>query len=515
MKKNLYLSMLCFLLLVLFTFTDAFCIFTTLQTQTLHATTGVSIQFAEDDRILSSHIASDAEDLPFIYREDSNIWWCQKGTPVVIDATITEGYLFEGWYHNDEKIADTLQANYVVEGYTILSAHLTPIGESEEPSDCTAFAIYSSDDNSLSFYKQSTLPNVGEIYHDKVVTAIYPDIENLNAATYKEVPWYTDYAKKIVMVDVVDSILPSSLAFWFYNFNNCSTFHLENMDTSKVSSMRYTFHSVGTTASSLILDLNHWDTSSLQDAHRTFQGAGKNADTLQIHIGNWNTSNVTDMSFMFYETGKNARIWTVEDLTTKVISNTADDSYLAWDVSNVQDMTAMFSCVGEGADEFTLDIHNWNISGVLVLSRMFNAFRRGKSGAIIELDVATKEVTLEDGTSYTAWDLSGYSGTFYYMFGYAGKEADTFITDLSGWDVSNVTDMQWTFMGAGQNAATFSLGDLSSWNTGNVTSMDSMFKYAGQSAQYHLDLSGWDVSKVTAYGGFAYGTGTNIINPNF
>jgi hypothetical protein len=75
--------------------------------------------------------------------------------------------------------------------------------------------------------------------------------------------------------------------------------------------------------------------------------------------------------------------------------------------------------------------------------------------------------------------------------------------------------MQWTFMGAGQNAATFSLGDLSSWNTGNVTSMDSMFKYAGQSAQYHLDLSGWDVSKVTAYGGFAYGTGTNIINPNF
>jgi hypothetical protein len=45
--------------------------------------------------------------------------------------------------------------------------------------------------------------------------------------------------------------------------------------------------------------------------------------------------------------------------------------------------------------------------------------------------------------------------------------------------------------------------------------MDSMFKYAGQSAQYHLDLSGWDVSKVTAYGGFAYGTGTNIINPNF
>ena len=515
MKKNIYLGILSFLLIFLFTLTGAFCIFTTHQTKTIHATTGVSIQFAEDDRILNSTLESSSEDLPLIYQKDSHIWWCQKDTPVLIDASIKEGYTFEGWYHNGEKIADTLQADYIVEGYTLLSALLTPIGGSEEPSDRTAFAIYSSDDQSLSFYKQTTLPTVGEIYHDKVVTAIYPDIENLSISSYKDIPWYTDYAKKIVLVDVVDSIMPSTISYWFYNFNNCDTFHLENLDTSKVFSMSYTFHSVGTSASSLILDLNHWDTSSVQNMSRMFQGAGKNADTLQIHISNWNTSNVTDMSFMFYETGKNSRIWSMNDLTTKVVSTESAIPYLAWNVSNVQDMTAMFSCVGEGADEFTLDIHNWNISGVLELSRMFNAFRRGKSGAIVELDIATKEVVLEDGTSYIAWDLSSYSGSLYYMFGYAGKEADTFIIDLSSWDVSNVTDMKWTFLGAGQNATTFSLGNLSTWNTGNVTSMDSMFKYAGQSADYTLDLSGWDVSNVTAYGGFAYGTGTSIINPNF
>ena len=75
--------------------------------------------------------------------------------------------------------------------------------------------------------------------------------------------------------------------------------------------------------------------------------------------------------------------------------------------------------------------------------------------------------------------------------------------------------MKWMFYYTGQNTANFYLGDLSNWNTGNVTSMDSMFKYAGQKADYTLDLSSWDVSKVTAYGGFATGTGSHIVLPNF
>ncbi|MBR4138589.1 MAG: BspA family leucine-rich repeat surface protein [Lachnospiraceae bacterium] len=515
MKPKPILPILCLVIIFTSTLTGAFSLFTTHRSQTLRATTGVSIQFEEDERILERTVSS-AEPTDFLLKKDSpESWWCKKGTPVLIDASIKDGYIFEGWYHNQEKIADTLQANYIVEGYTLLSAHLTPIDEPEEPSNATAFAVYSSDDHSLSFYKRSKLPNLGDLYYDKTVTAIYPDIENLEISNYKDVPWFNDYAEKIKMVHVVDTIRPNTLAFWFFFMYDCDTFHLEKLDTSMVTSMDYTFSCVAEDASSFVLDLNHWDTSNVQSMASMFEEAAVNADTFHLSLSTWNTSNVADMSNMFNEAGRYASTWIVDDLSTKVIASPDAPSYLAWDVSNVKNMKALFSCVGEGADEFVLDVHNWNISSVQDLSSMFGAFRRGKSGAIIHLDVSTKPITLENGTTYIAWDLSGYHGSLYYMFAYAGRSANTFSVDLSTWDVSNVTSMKWMFYYTGQNTANFYLGDLSNWNTGNVTSMDSMFKYAGQKADYTLDLSSWDVSKVTAYGGFATGTGSHIVLPNF
>ncbi len=515
MKTNRLLYILSVIILFASTITGAFCLFSAHRSQSLHATTGVSIQFAEDDRILDKSISSISPEDLLLKKEAPESWWCKKNTEVFIDASIQEGYIFEGWYHGDQKIADTLQANYMVEGYTVLSAHLTPASTPEEPSDAAAFAIYSSDDHSLSFYKQSQIPNVGEIYYDKIVTALYPDIENLEISDYEDVPWHEDYAEKIQMIDVVDPIRPNTLAFWFYYMWDCDTFHLEKLDTSRVSSMDYTFSNVAEEATSFSLDLTHWDNSNVTSMSCMFKEAGVDAETFYLNLGNWNTSNVSDMSSMFTEAGRYASSWIVEDLTTKVVSSADGSSYLAWDVSNVKDMSTMFSCVGEDADEFTLDIHNWNISSAEDLSRMFNAYRRGKSGAVIHMDLSTKPITLENGITYTAWDLSDYSGSLYYMFGYAGKSANTFSVDLSSWDVSNVNSMKYMFYGAGQNASEFFLGDLSKWNTGNVTNMDSMFKYAGQNADYTLDLSGWDVSKVTAYGGFAYGTGSRITLPKF
>ena len=515
MKLNRILVVLSVIIIFASTLTGAFCLFSAHRSQTLHATTGVSIQFVEDDRIFDKIVSSQNPQDLLLKKENPESWWCKKGTTVSIDASIQDGYIFEGWYHNDVKISDTLQTDYMIEGYTLLSAHLSPIDESEDSSNTIAFAIYSADDHSLSFYKQSSLPNVGETYHNKTVTAIYPDIEAMDISGTKNIPWYKDYAKSILIVDVVDKIRPINISYWFYNMNNCDTFYLENLDTSQVSSMKYTFYSVATTASSLVLDLNHWDTSNVTAMTRMFNGAGKKAKTLHLNLSSWNTSNVTDMSYMFYETGQFSTSWTVKDLSTKVLSREDGSSYLAWEVSSVTNMLAMFACVGEGAEEFILDIHNWNISSIQNLTRMFNAFRRGKEGALIELDINTKNISLENGISYTAWDLSGYTGSLYYMFGYAGESAASFSVDLSNWDVSNVTNMNWMFYGTGQNAKSLYLGDLSLWNTGNVTSMDSMFQYTGENADFSLDLSGWDVSKVTSYAGFAYGTGTNIILPNF
>jgi surface protein len=64
---------------------------------------------------------------------------------------------------------------------------------------------------------------------------------------------------------------------------------------------------------------------------------------------------------------------------------------------------------------------------------------------------------------------------------------------------STVTTMRWMFVGASR----FNDPSVKDWNTSNVTNMDSMFTNATLFSQ---DLSGWNVSKVTACAGFADGS---------
>ena len=63
--------------------------------------------------------------------------------------------------------------------------------------------------------------------------------------------------------------------------------------------------------------------------------------------------------------------------------------------------------------------------------------------------------------------------------------------DLSGWNTSKVTSMDSMFFGCSSLA---SVGDLSGWDTSSVASMGSMFQ--GCSSLAALDASGWDTSRV-------------------
>jgi len=53
------------------------------------------------------------------------------------------------------------------------------------------------------------------------------------------------------------------------------------------------------------------------------------------------------------------------------------------------------------------------------------------------------------------------------------------------------------------------------WNTGNVTDMHWIFNSAGINATYILDLSKWDVSKVSNYDLFNIGVSTKVIAPTW
>lgn len=584
MFKRRYLILLALLIICTSIFTGAFCLFTVYKKISLEAVTGVSLQITSDERITINTVSSVNPEETIIKNENSDIWWCKKGTAVTVDASIKDGYFFDGWYHDDIKVSDTLQDSFVVNSYAPLTARLElipyqiiyetnggtlenttdsynvenhmplpipskngfifdgwyeeedfsgncitstsgGIGDKiyyakwiEDPSLLTAFAIYSADDTSLSFYKRSTIPAVNEIYNGKTVTAVYTGIEDMQTERYSDIPWYSDnYSRIITCVTVEDVITPSNIAYWFYYLKNCSNFDLKKLDTSRTTTMRNTFYHAADSVSSFVLDLTHWDTSKVTNMEGMFYytGSSKNNQKFLLDLSNWDVSSVTTFYQMFQNAGQYASVWSVGDLKTKVITKENGSTYHAWDVSNTEIFTAMFSCVGEGADDFTLDISNWNVSGAVHLGRMFSAFRRAKKDAVIEMDFSTKNVELEDGTIYTAWDLSNYSEHLYKMFSYAGRDAKSFKIDLSSWDISNVNNTKEMFHGTGMNASEFSLGDLSGWNTENIEDMEAMFMETGKSADWSLDLSGWNVSKVTNRISFAYNVTDKIIIPKF
>ena len=84
------------------------------------------------------------------------------------------------------------------------------------------------------------------------------------------------------------------------------------------------------------------------------------------------------------------------------------------------------------------------------------------------------------------WDVSNWNDMNGLFYGVQGVNVD-----LSGWDVSKVKDM----------ALIMNLGDvninINNWDVSNATSMSGMF--FGNTDNYieGMDLSGWDVSKVT------------------
>lgn len=112
------------------------------------------------------------------------------------------------------------------------------------------------------------------------------------------------------------------------------------------------------------------------------------------------------------------------------------------------------------------------------------------------------------------WDVSNVT-SMEWMFGDFGFNTPTIQLDLSKWNVSKVTTMKYMFYQMGQWSTTFSLGDLSGWNTSNVTNMYKTFNTTGCRATWSLNLSKWDVRKVTSNTGFRTYNESRIIEPNW
>jgi surface protein len=78
-----------------------------------------------------------------------------------------------------------------------------------------------------------------------------------------------------------------------------------------------------------------------------------------------------------------------------------------------------------------------------------------------------------------------------YMFSYAHSATNSFDQDISGWDVSSVTNMYQMFTYAG-NFGTYT---IAGWDVSSVTNMSFLFY---ECPDFNHNLSGWNVSNVTA-----------------
>lgn len=113
-----------------------------------------------------------------------------------------------------------------------------------KPWQPTAFAVFSTDDESLDFYKRefNDLPEAGDTFEGKIVTEVYTGFENTNFSiqtsddktahdwTCNALPWWNrrDSVKTATVVDT--GITPISICGWFMRMSNLTTADLSNLD---------------------------------------------------------------------------------------------------------------------------------------------------------------------------------------------------------------------------------------------------------------------------------------------
>ena len=300
-----------------------------------------------------------------------------------------------------------------------------------------------------------------------------------------------------------------------YDATGDISINVSNMNTSNVTNMSKVFGYAGcnSTGSFSISGLNTWNTSNVKNFSAFLRNSGVASKSWSVgSLANWDTSKVTNMSWMFYYSGfSTTTTWTVGDIsnwdvsqvttTERMFSEAGHDArtwtvgLLAdWDVSSVTDMSYMFHAAGYNARRFEIDVTKWNVSNVENFESTFRATGYGKNADTIEYfsigDLSTKEIVLENGDSYIAWDVS-MATNMTRMFRYVGY---TYVdSSTTKWGV----------------------GDISNWDVSSVELMDEMFMEARDYQNYTLNLSNWDVSSVTSHVNFEYEVESKIIEPNW
>ena len=254
----------------------------------------------------------------------------------------------------------------------------TTNGYFKNPGDCSAYAVFNSSNNSLTF-KYDT--NISQLAENEVLCTIKSD--NQNQGWYN----YRTSINKVVFEPSFASARPVTCYQWFYECSNLASIEgLEYLNTSEVKSMISMFF--------------------------------KCTQITTLNLSNFETSQVTDMSNMFFACNALTTIYVSDKFT---IDNVISDADMFGNCNNLK-----------GASSYTFG--NWNKNYANYHTGYFSygintaddlkTFANKVNGTYTPAEGKTAtpntaicaglmaNITLPDADSMPAIGSSGYSGTF-------------------------------------------------------------------------------------------------------
>ena len=259
-------------------------------------------------------------------------------------------------------------------------------------------------------------------------------------------------------------------------FYGCSNLILNSvtdiLDLSNTDNLENIFR--GCSSITTINNVEMWDTHNVLNMSYSFAVC----TLLFSSLNDWNTRNVITMQGMFESSGY-------------------DQPLNGWSpyLYNVTNFDSMFRYCS-----FNQDISNWDVSGAITMSGMFN------DNTSFNQDLSLWVVTGVTNMSYmfygaTSFDNNGNDNINNWltlslqntqsMF----QGATSFNRQIGGWNVTGVTSMDYMFTGA----VSFDNGgndNINNWQTLSLQTMRNMFTSA---ASFNQPLSGWNVSNVTDF----------------
>ena len=211
----------------------------------------------------------------------------------------------------------------------------------------TTKAIWTADNNTLTFLDSNTTYKAGDSYNGQTVTNVWYGSEvTASANTPAWLSAVKGTVTKVVFAASFKNVKPTKCLNWFHQCGKLTTITgIGNLNTSEVTTMQQMFRDCSSLTS---LNLSTFDTQKVTTTRCMFYGC---TGLTSLNLSSFNTAAITNMGYMFCNCSK---------LTSIDVSK--------FNTANVTDMTSMFfGCSGLTS----LDLTKFNTAKVTTITNMF------------------------------------------------------------------------------------------------------------------------------------------------